>query len=70
MQGSVDHPKSDGAVARSNPCYIAGMPAKPSPNTDHAMTVLADSAIVLETSIVAGFFGSLGYITLAAVGVI
>ena len=38
--------------------------------THYAMTILAGAAIALEASVVAGFFGSLGYITLAAVGVI
>lgn len=35
-----------------------------------AMTVLAVAAIALEASVVGGFFGSLGYIALAAVGVL
>ncbi len=38
--------------------------------TSYAMTVLAGAAIALEASVVGGFFGSLGYIALAAVGVI
>lgn len=38
--------------------------------TNYAMTVLAVAAIALEASVVAGFFGSLGYIALAAIGVI
>lgn len=38
--------------------------------TNYAMTVLAAAAIALEASVVGGFFGSLGYIALAALGVI
>jgi len=37
---------------------------------DRAMTILTVAAVALETSVVAGFFGALGYITLAAVGAI
>lgn len=35
-----------------------------------AMTVLAGAAIAIEASVVGGFFGSLGYIALAALGVV
>ena len=38
--------------------------------TSYAMTVLAGAAIALEASVVGAFFGSLGYIALAAFGVI
>lgn len=33
-----------------------------------AMTVLVGAAVAVEAAVVVGFFGSLGYITLAALG--